>query len=148
MAEGAEKSHCPQVTDPPEGFRKYQAMQVLLVEDDAAIAEMYRAQLTADGFDVTIAEDGERALELVRGSLPELVLLDMELPRLDGIGVLQDLSGNPVSRDVPVVVVSNTPGATRMEEAYTLGIRAWLVKSATTPTQLSGIVEVMLRKKA
>jgi len=121
-------------------------MQILLVEDDAAIAEMYRTQLAADGFDVSVAPDGKQALELIRESPPELVLLDMELPHLDGIGVLHHLRGDPMSKDVPVVVVSNTPGSTRMEEAYTLGIRAWLVKSATTPSQLSGIVEVMLRK--
>ena len=119
-------------------------MQVLLAEDDLATAEMYRMQLTADGFQVALARDGEKTLELARELVPDLVVLDMEMPRLDGIGTLKAIRADARTKNLPVVVLSNSPASTRMEDAYELGIRAWLVKSATTPIQLSGILRVML----
>lgn len=58
-------------------------LRILLVEDDPAVAEMFRSQLAADGFEVRVAGDGQVALSLVRQQLPDLVLLDMQMPRLD-----------------------------------------------------------------
>jgi CheY-like chemotaxis protein len=105
---------------------------------------MFSAQLAADGFDVEVAPDGEVALEACRRELPDLILLDMQMPRLDGIGTLKRLRADAETQAVPVVVLSNSPASTRMEEAYDLGIRAWIVKSTTTPRQLSGIVHALL----
>lgn len=119
-------------------------MHILLVEDDPTVAEMFRTQLAADGFEVTVARDGQVALDRVRHQLPDLVLLDMQMPRLDGIGALKGIRADARTKDLAVVVLSNTPASTRMEDAYRLGIRAWLVKSATTPAQLSGIVQAIL----
>jgi DNA-binding response OmpR family regulator len=119
-------------------------MQILIVEDDPSVAEMFRLRLAADGFGVRVAGDGEVALELIGHELPDLVLLDMQMPRLDGIGTLKRLRADARAKDLAVVVLSNTPASTRMEEAYELGIRAWLIKSATTPGQLSGIVRAIL----
>ena len=108
------------------------------------MAEMFRSQLAADGFEVRVAGDGQVALGLVGQQLPDLVLLDMQMPRLDGISTLKRLRAEVGTEGLPVVVLSNTPASTRMEEAYALGIRAWLVKSSTSPAQLSGIVRAML----
>jgi CheY-like chemotaxis protein len=119
-------------------------LRILLVEDDPAVAEMFRSQLAADGFEVRVAGDGQVALSLVRQQLPDLVLLDMQMPRLDGISTLKRLRAQVKTRGLPVVVLSNSPASTRMEEAYALGIRAWLVNSTTSPAQLSGIVRAML----
>ncbi len=118
--------------------------QILLVEDDAAIAEMYRCRLVIEPWDVRLASDGAAAVDAALLAPPDLIVLDIQLPVKSGIEVLRELRADPVTRDVPVLVLSNTPGAMSMDVAHQLGISAWAVKSATSPDQLAGLITVYL----
>ena len=112
--------------------------RVLLVEDDEAIATVYKLRLQMDGFEVLQASDGEEALRIARDTVPDLILLDIRLPKLDGFGVLEGLKLDDRTARVPVVVVSNSLiGSPRMDQALTMGALEWLIKSLTTPAQLS-----------
>src|SRR5262249_40703965 len=82
-------------------------VRVLLVEDDATLAQMYRVKLERDGYTVRVAGDGEEALGLLNGDLPDLIFLDVRLPRMDGLTFLERLRGSPRTKNVPVVIVSN-----------------------------------------
>src|SRR2546430_6069669 len=82
-------------------------VRVLLVEDDAALAQMYRVKLERDGYTVRIAGDGEEALRLVGEQVPDLIFLDIRLPRMDGLTFLEQLRRSEQTRNIPVVIVSN-----------------------------------------
>src|SRR5947209_15649831 len=82
-------------------------VRVLLVEDDAALAQMYRVKLERDGYTVHVAGDGEEALAWIAGQIPDLVFLDVRLPRMDGLTFLERLRADARTKNVPVVIVSN-----------------------------------------
>lgn len=109
-------------------------MKLLIVEDDPAIADVYAFPLRMEGYEVEIASDGEAALASVALNLPAMMLLDIRLPKLDGLQVLERLraSGN----QVPVVVLSNHMDSETIRRAYALGAIEYLIKSQVTPTAL------------
>jgi len=110
--------------------------RVLLVEDDVSVAQMYRLKLELDGYTVDIAADGLAALEKAR-TLPDIIFLDIRLPKLDGIGVLEKLRADPLTARIPVVILSNWNEKELVERGLQLGALDHLVKSQTTPTKLS-----------
>ena len=111
--------------------------RVLMVEDDLTIATMYRHQLQADGFDVHLATDGATGLHAAQEDPPDLVLLDVRLPRMSGSEVLEAMRSDPRLAVVPVVMLSNYSDANTVREATNLGARLYLVKSQTTPAELT-----------
>jgi two-component system phosphate regulon response regulator PhoB len=115
-------------------------IRVLLVEDDASIAQMYRLKLELDGYRVAVAGDGELALAMARGSLPDIIFLDIRLPKLDGLGVLAALRADPMTRTVPVVILSSQSEKELVERGAKLGVLDHLIKSGTTPAQLADSV--------
>ena len=117
--------------------------RILLVEDDPAIAQMYALRLQQD-WEILVAGDGATAIDTALSAVPDLIVLDIQLPIKSGIEVLRELRAQPSTKAIPVVVLSNTPGAMSMDVAHELGISAWAVKSATTPNQLSGLVAAYL----
>ena len=112
--------------------------RILFIEDDRFIADMYRMGLESGGWDVDIAVDGDEGLRRALEDPPALILLDLLLPRMDGIELLRQVRQNPATRNVPVLIVSNASGlGGRDEEARRLGIEDWMVKANTTPAVLA-----------
>jgi two-component system, OmpR family, phosphate regulon response regulator PhoB len=112
-------------------------VRVLLVEDDAALAQMYRVKLERDGYTVEVAGDGEAALGVIAERPPDLVFLDIRLPRMDGLAFLELLRNRPETRNMPVVIVSNYSEEELVSRGLQLGALEYLIKSQTTPGQLS-----------
>ncbi len=109
-------------------------LKILLVEDDHAIAEMYRMQLARDGYLVEHAVDAASALERLREDPPHLVLLDILLPGPDGFSVLEGMQDQP---QIPVVILSNYGDSAMVERGKQLGARDYVVKSRVTPRDVS-----------
>lgn len=98
---------------------------------------MYRMKLEGEGFIVEVATDGESGARMAIANPPDLILLDVLLPRLDGIEVLRLLRAERLTRTVPVLILSNAVGlGGREEEARALGIVDWVVKANVTPSGL------------
>lgn len=112
-------------------------VRVLLVEDDAALAQMYRVKLERDGYTVQVAGDGEEALSLLDRDLPDLVFLDVRLPRMDGLTFLERVRASDRTKNLPVVIVSNYSEEELVSRGIQLGALEYLIKSQTTPGQLS-----------
>jgi two-component system phosphate regulon response regulator PhoB len=112
-------------------------VRVLLVEDDTALAQMYRTKLERDGYTVQVAGDGEEALGVLSGELPDLIFLDVRLPRMDGLTFLERLRATGRTKNLPVVIVSNYSEAELIARGLQLGALEYLIKSQTTPGQLS-----------
>jgi CheY-like chemotaxis protein len=112
-------------------------VRVLLVEDDAALTQMYRVKLERDGYTVQVAGDGEEALGMLAADLPDLIFLDVRLPRMDGLTFLERLRTEPRTKNIPVVIVSNYSEEELVARGLQLGALEYLIKSQTTPGQLS-----------
>jgi CheY-like chemotaxis protein len=116
-------------------------VKVLLIEDDAAAAEMYRLRLAADGYTVVVGRDGEEGLRLAVEEVPNFIYLDLRLPGLDGFEVLERLRGDPATTHIPVIILSNYGEPELLERGLKLGALEFLVKADTAPAQLSTKVE-------
>ena len=92
----------------PDRLRLVGARRVLVVDDDRATREMFRTALRMGGFEVRLASDGVSALSQVEQQLPDLVVLDLDLPLLNGIAVHEELAARERTRRVPVVIVTGT----------------------------------------
>jgi len=116
-------------------------VKVLLIEDDAAAAEMYRLRLAADGYTVVIGRDGEEGLRMAADEAPDFIYLDLRLPGLDGLEVLERLRAQPSTTHIPVIILTNYGEPELRERGLKLGALEFLVKAETTPAELSNRVD-------
>lgn len=121
-------------------------VQVLFIEDDPTVAQMYKLKLELDGYRVTMAKDGEEGLRLATENPPDIIFLDIRLPKMDGFAVLEALRATEQTKEVPVVILSNYGERELVERGLTLGALEYLIKSQTTPANLSRGVEGWLRE--
>lgn len=119
---------------------------MLLVEDDPAVLDMYRLKLELDGYRVNTAPDGEEGLKRATESLPDIIFLDIRLPKMDGFEVLRRLRAQPSTRDIPVIILSNYGEEDLVSRGLKLGAHEYLIKARTTPTSLSEGIEEWLRE--
>jgi len=112
-------------------------IRLLLVDDDADVAEMYELQLSAHGYQVSIARTGAEAIDMARSAAPHLIYLDLGLPGMHGFEVLAHLRSEPDTRDIPVVILTNFSEPELIERSRALGARDYLVKAHTPPAALA-----------
>ena len=110
--------------------------KILIVEDDQFVSELYEHQFTKQGFNVKVAFDGEAALAASSSEKFDLVLLDMMIPKIDGLQVLKKLKEEPNTKDIPVIILSNLGQEDLIKEALEIGAKAYIVKSLYTPAQV------------
>jgi len=110
--------------------------KILITEDDPFMANLYRERCQTEGFEVTIADDGRKAIADMQTAAPDLVLLDLMLPETDGVQVLKFMRGQPALKDVPVVVLTNAYAGNMVQAAWKAGANRCLVKATCTPNQL------------
>ncbi len=113
------------------------AVRLLMVEDDEGVSEMYRLQLTAKGYDVTTATTGEEALRLAADLSPQLIYLDLGLPQMGGLEVLERLRAAEATRHVPVIILTNFSDQELVDRGMALGAQEYLIKAHTTPARLT-----------
>lgn len=110
--------------------------KILIVEDDPFLLKMYTKKLQVEGFEVEVAKDGEEGLAKLKSFLPDLVLMDVMLPKLNGIEALERAKLDPQTKNIPIVVISNLSTSTDTETALKKGAVGYLVKSDNTPSQI------------
>jgi CheY-like chemotaxis protein len=120
-------------------------VRVLFVEDDPAVAQMYKLKLELDGYSVDIAVDGLQAVQKATGNPPDIIFLDIRLPKMDGLGVLEALRRDERTRKVPVVILSNYSERELVERGLRLGALEYLIKSQTSPSRIAGGVASWLK---
>jgi CheY-like chemotaxis protein len=117
-----------------------QGREILLIEDDASLALMYRRALERSGHQVTVASDGEQGLRLATSVDFDAVVLDVGLPKVDGLDVLAAIRAVEEHADLPVIVLSNYNEPYLIERARRLGALAYRVKAHTMPSDLVRIL--------
>ncbi len=113
------------------------SLRVLLIEDENEVAELYRLKLSLDGYSVEIARDGKEGLEKAFSLKPDLIFLDIKMPGMDGFEVLKNLRTNEITKNTPIVILSNFDEQEMIEKGLTLGANEYLIKSQFNPGELS-----------
>ena len=118
--------------------------QILVVEDDQFLRGLMVKKLESEDFDVMQAVDGESGLRLAREKKPDLILLDLVLPGIDGFEVLKQLKADSDTADMQVVVLSNLGQKDDIDRALSLGAKDFLIKAHFTPGDIVEKVKVLL----
>jgi len=121
---------------------------VLLAEDDRFLRRAAETKLRQCGFDVRVAVDGDEALALAREVAPDLLLLDLLMPKRDGLSVLKALKADAATKAIPVVIISNSSKDLEMQNASDLGAVDYWIKSNLSLQELCDRVERLVRKPA
>lgn len=124
-----------------------QKKKILLVEDDTFISGMYIAKLNLENFEVFLATDGEAGLELARKHKPDLVLLDLLLPKLDGYGVLKALKKSRTLSGIPVILLTNLNQQESINKAMKYKVEDYLIKAHFMPAEVIEKVKTALRRR-
>lgn len=106
---------------------------ILLVDDDLTLREMYTERLKAEGFTVETAKDGEEALAKAKDLMPNIILLDIMMPKINGLDVLKKLKQNSDTKNIPVIVLTALIQDREKMESITRGADDYIVKSETMP---------------
>src|SRR5689334_15291757 len=122
--------------------------KILIVEDDQLVATAYRKRFKDAGWEVDWAPDGVEGIKAVGTSKPDVVLLDLLMPRLDGIEVLKYIRAHPELKHLPVVVFSNSYMTNLIENAWRAGADQCLMKASTTPQSLFDSIAKAMQKAA
>ena len=113
---------------------------ILVVEDDATVAEIYGLALTRAGYDVVIARDGIECVEKATTLRPDLIFLDIRMPRMDGIEALRLLAERADLESMPVVMLTNFDDPALVKASRDLGAKDYIVKAGLNPAELPNLV--------
>jgi len=120
--------------------------KILLIEDDSGFRRTYSDVLTADGYTVVTAEDGEQGLAMVRTEKPDVVLLDLVLPKLPGFEVLKRIRADAETKDTIVLIISVLGEQTQIQKGLELGANDYTVKGSYKPNEVLGKIQALLKE--
>lgn len=113
--------------------------KVLIVEDDIFLSKMYAKKFQIAGFEVEVAHDGVEGLDKAKSFVPDLILMDILMPRQNGLETLDKLKADPATKSIPVIMATNLSTSDDAETAMKKGAVKYIVKSEVTPAELVDI---------
>lgn len=120
---------------------------ILLIEDDAFIAGMYQTKLSMLGYTVRVAGDGEAGWQELEHERPDLLLLDIVLPKKDGFEILSEIRKQSSLKDLPVILLTNLGQKPDVQKGLELGADDYIIKAHFTPSEVVEKIEKMLKKR-
>ncbi len=121
--------------------------KITIIEDDEAIANMYKFKLESEGYDVNMAHTGPAGLHLLKLRKPHLVLLDLRLPHIDGIEILEHIHDNDWYKDMGVIIAANINRSLAPEKLQRFSFDRYIVKAHHTPAEILEIIREVLNRK-
>lgn len=132
-------------------MKKYNHMsekiKVLLVEDDSFLLNMYATKFEVENFDVVTAEDGEKGLAAAKEKLPDIILLDIMMPKMDGFEVIKALKSDHSTQGIPVILLTNLNQKEEVEKGLAMGAIDYLIKAHFMPSEVVEKVKEILQIK-
>jgi DNA-binding response OmpR family regulator len=110
--------------------------KIAIIEDDPVISQMYRFKFEASNFEVQLANNGKRGIEMVKNFLPDLILLDLQMPEMNGADALEVIRKNEWGKNIPVIILTNMGEEESPKKLRELGIHSYIVKANLTPNQV------------
>ena len=121
--------------------------KILFVEDEAALQKTFGEVLSQEGYKMISAMNGEEGLALIKSEKPDLILLDLIIPKLNGFEVLKSLKGDKATEGIPVIVLTNLEGTGDVERALELGATTYLVKANYTLQEVIQKIKQAIEEK-
>lgn len=118
--------------------------KIAIIEDDQVISQMYRMKFEAEGFEVELADDGQRGVALVENFRPDIILLDLKMPNMDGAEALTKIRSEAWGKTIPVIILTNLGEEEAPKNLRPLGIHSYIVKADLTPRQVVSRVKEAL----
>lgn len=118
---------------------------IAIIEDDQVISQMYRMKFESDGFEVHVASNGKDGIETVKKTRPNLILLDMQMPGMNGDEALAEIRKHDWGKMIPVIVLTNLGEEEAPKHLRSLGIESYIVKADLTPRQVVDRVKTTLK---
>ena len=121
--------------------------KILVVEDEEILLTALSEELKQEGFEVVGAHDGMEGVAMAQSEKPDLILLDLVMPKLDGLGALKEMKENPEIKDIPVVILTNLSDYDKISDALSLGAMDYLVKANYRMEELVNKIKTVLERK-
>lgn len=118
--------------------------KIAIIEDDQAISQMYRMKFEAEGFQVETASNGVLGLQLAENLKPDIILLDLMMPEMNGDEMLEKLRASSWGKDIKVIILTNMGEQEAPESIKQQGVRRFIVKAEMTPRQVAEMVKTEL----
>ncbi len=119
-------------------------IKILIVEDDNFLVDMYTTKFELEGFQVIAAEDGEKGIALAQEEKPDIILLDILMPKKDGFSTLEDLKKDDVTKDIPVILLTNLGQKEDVKKGFDLGAAGYLIKAHFMPSEVVDKIKAIL----
>jgi DNA-binding response OmpR family regulator len=119
---------------------------ILLVEDDSFVSDIYQMKIESEGFDIIVAENGLEAIKRLEKKIPDLILLDIVMPYMDGIETLKKIKKEEKWKKIPIILLTNLSEKEKIQEALGMGADDYLIKSHFTPSEVMSKVNMVLKK--
>ena len=116
------------------------AQKILLIEDDEIMVNLLEKKIISEGYNLAVARDGEEGLKKIAEFLPDLILLDMVMPKKDGLEVLEEMYKTDDYKRIPLIVISNSGQPVDIKRIKALGARDWLVKTEFDPKEVIEVI--------
>lgn len=120
-------------------------IKILLVEDDPMISTMYQTKFSMEGYTIEVASDGAMGLEKAKEMVPDVILLDIILPKLDGFAVLKEIKADASTKKVPVILLTNLGQDDDVRRGKELGANDYFIKSNHTPAEIVAKVKTIIK---
>jgi len=121
-------------------------IKILLVEDDSFLLSMYATKFELENFKVVMAEDGEKAFRLALKEMPDIVLLDVLLPKANGFEILRQLKADVITANIPVILLTNLSQKDEIEQAFKMGAEDYLIKAHFMPSEVVDRIKKVLNR--
>lgn len=121
-------------------------IKILLVEDDPFLLSMYNTKFELENFKVVTADDGEKGLKLALKEVPDVILLDIMLPKMDGFEVLKALRADKKTNRIPVILLTNLSQKEKVKEGLSLGADDYLIKAHFMPSEVVEKIKKLINK--
>ncbi len=110
--------------------------KILIIEDEELMIKLLQKKLSEEGYEISIARDGEEGLKVMREVKPDLILLDIVMPKMGGLEVMEEMQKEPELKRISVIVVSNSGQPVELDRAQKLGAKDWLIKTEFDPQEV------------
>ncbi len=110
--------------------------KILIIEDEEILTDLLEKKLTQVGYDVSVAENGVKGMEQVEKSIPDLILLDIVMPKMGGFEVMKELQKREEFAKIPIIIISNSGQPVELDLAQKLGAKDWLIKTDFDPQEV------------
>ncbi len=121
--------------------------KILIVEDDRYISKMYQLKLSLEGYTVVVAENGREGVDKIKEFMPDIILLDILMPELDGFEVLNIVKNDEATKNIPILIMSNLGQEDHIQKGMSLGAIGYIVKSQYTPSKVVETIKDVLNGK-